>query len=159
MNAPAARVVAEKLQHHVIYVSDLEQSLGFYVRLFNLQVSARNHPDSSAAMRLASMEMRFFSFGRYHHDICFVKHGKLKMDNGSMLHFALVAKGREEFDAIRVRAAEMGVGIREGRLLASAKLAPGARASGSRPQRPLRRSPRGERVVERHRQCPPQRFA
>jgi hypothetical protein len=45
-----------------------------------------------------------------------------------MLQFALVAKGREEFDAIRARAAEMGVGVHEGRLLASAKLAPGARA-------------------------------
>ena len=90
MNAPVTRVVAEKLQHHVIYVSDLERSLTFYTDLFNLQVSARNHPDSSAAMRLANMEMRFFSFGRYHHDICFVKHGKLKMDNGSMMHFSLV---------------------------------------------------------------------
>lgn len=121
MNAIAPRVVAEKLQHHVIYVNDLEESLGFYTKLFNLQVSARNHPDSSAAMRLANMEMRFFSFGHYHHDICFVKHGKLKQDNGSMLSFALVARGREVFDAIRDRAAKMGVAVREGRLLKSAK--------------------------------------
>ena len=121
MNALAPRVVAEKLQHHVIYVRDLEESLGFYTKLFNLQVSARNHPDSSAAMRLANMEMRFFSFGHYHHDICFVKHGKLTMDNGSMLSFALVARGREAFDAVRARAAQMGVTIHEGRLLKSAK--------------------------------------
>ena len=40
-------------------------------------------------MRLAHMEVRFFSFGVYHHDICLVKHHKLKMDNGSMLHFSL----------------------------------------------------------------------
>ena len=128
MNAIAPRVVAEKLQHHVIYVNDLEESLGFYTRIFDLQVSARNHPNSSAAMRLANMEMRFFSFGHYHHDICFVKHGKLKMDNGSMLSFALVARGRAAFDAIRARAAQAGVAIRDGRLLKSAKLAQGARA-------------------------------
>lgn len=123
MNAVAPRVVAEKLQHHVIYVNDLEELLSFYTKLFNLQVSARNHPDSSAAMRLANMEMRFFSFGHYHHDICFVKHGKLKQDNGSMLSFALVARGGATFDALRARASQMGVAIREGRLLKSAKFA------------------------------------
>jgi predicted enzyme related to lactoylglutathione lyase len=120
MNAPAPRVVAEKLQHHVIYVSDLDRSRAFYEKLFNLQFSARNHPDSSAAMRLANMEMRFFSFGRYHHDICLVKHGKLKVDNGSMLHFSLVAN-KAGFDDILARAAEMDVVIHDGRLLASAK--------------------------------------
>ena len=62
------------------------------MRLFDLQFSALNHPDSSAAMRLSHQEMHFFSFGFYHHDICLVKHHKLKMDNGSMMHFSLVAR-------------------------------------------------------------------
>jgi predicted enzyme related to lactoylglutathione lyase len=122
------RVVAEKLQHHVIYVSDLAKSKDFYEKLFDLQFSALNHPDSSAAMRLANMEMRFFSFGYYHHDICLVKHRKLKMDNGSMLHFSLVARDGDCFDAIRDRARQMKIEVHEGRLLTSAKQHPGARA-------------------------------
>ena len=79
-------------------------------------------------MRLANMEMHFFSFGFYHHDICLVKHHKLKMDNGSMLHFSLVARDRAAFDAIRQRAKELGVATRDGRLIASAKPLPGGRA-------------------------------
>ncbi len=81
MNAPVrnAPIAAAKLQHHVIYVSDLRRSKDFYTKLFDLQFSALNHPDSSAAMRLAQMEMHFFSFGFYHHDICLVKHHKLKI--------------------------------------------------------------------------------
>jgi catechol 2,3-dioxygenase-like lactoylglutathione lyase family enzyme len=97
MNAPLKKpIAAAKLQHHVIYVSDLNRSKDFYVKLFDLQFSALNHPDSSAAMRLSNQEMHFFSFGFYHHDLCLVKHHKLKMDNNSMLHFTLVAheKGR-----------------------------------------------------------------
>jgi predicted enzyme related to lactoylglutathione lyase len=82
------KIAAAKLQHHVIYVSDLKKSKDFYMKLFDLQFSALNHPDSSAAMRLSHQEMHFFSFGFYHHDICLVKHHKLKMDNSSMLHFA-----------------------------------------------------------------------
>jgi catechol 2,3-dioxygenase-like lactoylglutathione lyase family enzyme len=122
------RKIAAKLQHHVIYVDDLERSAAFYTDLFDLQFSALNHPDSSAAMRLARQQMRFFSFGFHHHDICLVKHLKLKMDNGSMMHFALAVRDAEAFDAIRRRAAEMEVEVREGRLLASALLKPGSRA-------------------------------
>ena len=47
-------IAAAKLQHHVIYVSDLKRSKDFYTKLFDLQFSALNHPDSSAAMRLAN---------------------------------------------------------------------------------------------------------
>jgi catechol 2,3-dioxygenase-like lactoylglutathione lyase family enzyme len=122
------RKVATKLQHHVIYVDDLERSKAFYTRLFDLQFSALNHPDSSAAMRLSQQQMHFFSFGFHHHDICLVKHLKLKMDNGSMMHFALVARDAESFDAIRRRASEMGVETRDGRLIASARTSPGGHA-------------------------------
>ena len=80
------RKVAAKLQHHVIYVDDLDRSEAFYTKRFDLQYSAHNHPDSSAVMRLSRQQMRFFSFGFHHHDICFVKHLKYKMDNGSMMH-------------------------------------------------------------------------
>jgi catechol 2,3-dioxygenase-like lactoylglutathione lyase family enzyme len=121
-------ISAAKLQHHVIYVSDLQRSKDFYTRLFDLQFSALNHPDSSAAMRLSNQEMHFFSFGFYHHDICLVKHHKLKMDNGSMLHFSLVARDDAAFGAIRSRAAEMSIPTRDGRLIASSRAAPGQRA-------------------------------
>ena len=120
-------IAAAKLQHHVIYVSDLKRSKEFYMKLFDLQFSALNHPDSSAAMRLSNQEMHFFSFGFYHHDLCLVKHHKLKMDNNSMLHFTLVARDAA-FDGIRARAVEMGVPVRDGRLIASAKSLPGQRS-------------------------------
>jgi len=123
-----APVAAAKLQHHVIYVDDLAKSKDFYINLFDLQLSALNHPDSSAAMRLSKQEMHFFSFGFYHHDICLVKHHKLKMDNGSMLHFCLVARDAAAFDDIRQRAARMALPQREGRMLASAKILAGQRA-------------------------------
>ena len=79
-------------------------------------------------MRLAHMEMHFFSFGLYHHDICLVKHHKLNMDNGSMLHFSLIPRNRAAFDAIRQRAVELGIPTRGGRLIASAKAPAGGRA-------------------------------
>ncbi|WP_028747557.1 VOC family protein [Rhizobium mesoamericanum] len=119
MNSPA-RIPVTNLQHHVFYVTDLERSKAFYTGLFDLQFSALNHPDSSAAMRLSQQEMHFFSFGFHHHDLCLVKHHKLKMDNNSMLHFTLTVKEAEAFDDVRRRAGEMGLSIREGRLLASA---------------------------------------
>lgn len=118
-------IAAAKLQHHVIYVSDLQRSKDFYVKLFDLQFSALNHPDSSAAMRLSNQQMHFFSFGFYHHDLCLVRHHKLQMDNNSMLHFTLVARDKAAFDGIRARAAAMGIPVRDGRLIASAKTLPG----------------------------------
>ncbi len=126
--AAARRTAAAKLQHLVIYVDDLERSKDFYTKLFDLQFSALNHPDSSAAMRLAHQQMHFFSFGFYHHDLCLVKHHRLQMDNGSMMHYSLVARDAAGFDALVERLREMNVPHREGRLLASAKVEPGSRA-------------------------------
>ena len=48
----------------------------WYQKIFKLQFSAKNHPDSSAAMRLSEQIMYFYSFGYYHHDLAFaVKKG------------------------------------------------------------------------------------
>lgn len=121
-----ADIAVTKLQHHVFYVTDLNRSKAFYTRLFDLQFSALNHPDSSAAMRLSKQEMHFFSFGFHHHDICLVKHHKLAMDNNSMLHFTLALREGAGFDAVRARATAMGLAVRDGRMLASSK--PVARA-------------------------------
>lgn len=119
MNVRAAIPVTQ-LQHHVIYVDDLARSKAFYMQLLDLQFSALNHPDSSAAMRLSKQEMHFFSFGFHHHDICLVKHHKLQMDNNSMMHFCLAARDSESFAAIRKRAVEMGLAVKEGRMITSA---------------------------------------
>lgn len=120
------RIAATKLQHHVFYVSDLKRSNDFYTKLFDIQFSALNHPDSSAAMRLANQEMNFLSFGHYHHDMCLVLHRSLKLDNNSMLSFTLAMRDGQAFDTVLSRAKSMGLAAREGRLLASAK--PVARA-------------------------------
>jgi hypothetical protein len=72
--------------------------------------------------------MHFFSFGFYRHDLCLVKHHKLMMDNHSMLHFTLVARDHDAFNAIRKRADAMGIPVRDGRLVASAKISPGQRS-------------------------------
>ncbi len=117
-----------KLQHLVIYVDDMERSQEFYTQLFDLQFSALNHPDSSAAMRVARQEMHFFSFGRYHHDLCLVKHHRLQMDNRSMMHFSMVARDADTFDGIAQRLRQMNVPYRDGRFIASAKSVPGSRA-------------------------------
>lgn len=111
-----------KFQHHVFYVEDLKRSKDFYMQLFDLQFSALNHPDSSAAMRMSQQEMHFFSFGFYHHDICMVKHHKLKMDNQSMLHYTMVAHDRTVFTQIVERAEAMKIRYRAGRMLASAEM-------------------------------------
>ena len=116
-----------KFQHHVFYVSDLERSKAFYSRLLDLQLSALNHPDSSAAMRLARQKMQFYSFGFYHHDICLVEMLDHAPDNGSMMYFRLKTPA-DKFDAIAANAAEMGAETRQGRLLRSSKLAAGERA-------------------------------
>ncbi len=120
--------IVGKFQHHVFYVEDLQRSKDFYTQLFDLQFSALNHPDSSAAMRLSHQEMHFFSFGFYHHDICMVKHHRLKMDNGAMLHYSMVAQDEAAFGNIRENARAMGIPLREGRMLPSAKMAPGWQA-------------------------------
>lgn len=119
---------AAKLQHLVIYVNDMERSQDFYTQLFDLQFSALNHPDSSAAMRLAKQEMHFFSFGHYHHDLCLVKHHKLTMDNRSMMHYSMVTRDPDKFAVVVERLRKMHVPYREGRLLASARAEPGSQA-------------------------------
>ena len=117
-------LVTSKFQHHVFYVEDLARSKEFYTTLFDLQFSALNHPDSSAAMKLAKQEMHFYSFGHYHHDLCLVKQHQLQMDNDSMLHYTMVVRDGKAFDHIRQKAAMMGIPSRLGRMLRSAKMAP-----------------------------------
>ena len=114
--------MVSKFQHHVFYVNDIEQSREFYMQLLDLQLSALNHPDSSAAMKLAHQEMRFLSFGFYHHDICLVKHRKLQMDNDSMLHYSMVIRDQNAYTNILENAKKMNIPLRDGRIIRSAKM-------------------------------------
>ncbi|MEM9724319.1 MAG: VOC family protein [Pseudomonadota bacterium] len=127
MTAAATDRAVTRFQHHVFYVSDLERSKAFYSALLDLQLSALNHPDSSAAMRLARQQMQFYSFGYYHHDICLVQMLDHQPDNGSMLYFA-VKTSPSHFDMIAANAAALEATRRDGRLLASARLKDGERA-------------------------------
>lgn len=114
--------MVSKLQHHVFYVNDIEQSKEFYIQLFDLQLSALNHPDSSAAMKLAQQEMRFLSFGFYHHDICLVKHRKLQLDNDSMLHYTMEIRDQNAYLKILENAKKMNISLIEGRMIKSAEM-------------------------------------
>jgi catechol-2,3-dioxygenase len=120
--------MVSKFQHFVFYVNDLEESRAFYMQLFDLQLSALNHPDSSAAMRLAEQEMRFLSFGFYHHDICLVKHRKLRMDNDALLHYTIVIQDQNAHSKILENAKRMNIPMRDGRMLKSAKMEDGWKA-------------------------------
>lgn len=114
--------MVSKFQHLVFYVNDLEESRQFFTQLLDLQLSALNHPDSSAAMKMANQEMRFMSFGFYHHDICLVKHRKLQFDNESLMHYTMVIRDTQAYDKIMVNAQKMGVLLKEGRMVKSAKM-------------------------------------
>jgi 2-keto-4-pentenoate hydratase/2-oxohepta-3-ene-1,7-dioic acid hydratase in catechol pathway/catechol 2,3-dioxygenase-like lactoylglutathione lyase family enzyme len=115
--APAGSPAPARFQHAVFYVRNLELSQAFYQDIFDVQFSARNHPDSSAAMRLVGHTMMFFSFGHYHHDICFVQNPGIAVDNEEWLHFTVRARTRPAFEAIRDRASARGLKVTAGRVL------------------------------------------
>lgn len=109
--------VPKKVQHAVFYVSDLDRSRKFYQHIFALQFSARNHQDSSAAMRLAGQNMNFFSFGIMHHDVCLVLNPSVRVDNDQWLGFTVSLRSGESLDSIRQRLNELCVTFSEGRVL------------------------------------------
>jgi catechol 2,3-dioxygenase-like lactoylglutathione lyase family enzyme len=115
--APSGSPAPVRFQHAVFYVRDLAQSQDFYQDIFEVQFSARNHPDSSAAMRLVGHTMMFFSFGHYHHDLCFVQNPGIAVDNEEWLHFTVRARTRPAFEAIRDRASARGLKVSSGRVL------------------------------------------
>jgi catechol 2,3-dioxygenase-like lactoylglutathione lyase family enzyme len=121
-------VVVDKLQHHVFYVKDLETSRAFYTDLFNVQFSARNHQDSSAAMRMQNQAMYFFSFGHYHHDICLVLAPDTPFDNDEMLHMTFVLRGGETINELKTKLKKRNIAWKEGRMIASARAPQGKQA-------------------------------
>jgi catechol 2,3-dioxygenase-like lactoylglutathione lyase family enzyme len=109
--------VPARLQHAVYYVRDLERSQQFYQDIFDLQFSARNHQDSSAAMRIAGQNMMFFSFGEMHHDVCFVLNPSVRVDNEAWLGFSVALRPGQPLAAIEERLNSQGVAFTRGRVL------------------------------------------
>jgi|GEM_PF-1074934 len=106
-----------KFQHAVFYVRDLEESQTFYQNIFDVQYSATNHPDSSAAMRLVGHTMKFFSFGYYHHDICFVYNPKVAIDHEQWSHLTFKLPEDVSITDITERLRKYGVPYQMGRFL------------------------------------------
>ncbi|MFN8531552.1 MAG: VOC family protein [Anaerolineae bacterium] len=109
--------VPARLQHAVYYVRDLERSKQFYQDVFDLQFSARNHQDSSAAMRIAGQNMMFFSFGEMHHDVCFVLNPKVKIDSEAWIGFTVTLRQEHTLTEIEERLKTRGVVFTNGRVL------------------------------------------
>jgi catechol 2,3-dioxygenase-like lactoylglutathione lyase family enzyme len=109
--------VPARLQHAVFYVRDLDRSRQFYQELFDVQFSARNHQDSSAAMRVVGQNMMFFSFGEMHHDICFVQNPNVQVDNDGWLGFTVAMRPGQALADLRERLRSRRWGFTDGRVL------------------------------------------
>ena len=118
---PIERKVATKFQHLVLYTSDIVATSKWYQKIFKLQFSAKNHFDSSAAMRVLNQTMYFYSFGYYHHDLAFASRPDVKPDNTSMLYYSMRLKDTENLADLKKRLAEEEIEVHEGRVLKSAK--------------------------------------
>lgn len=109
--------VPARLQHAVFYVRDLDRSRQFYQDHFDVQFSARNHQDSSAAMRVVGQSMMFFSFGEMHHDICFVQNPNVQVDNDAWLGFTVALRTGQTLADLRERLRSRRWGFTDGRVL------------------------------------------
>ena len=109
--------VPARLQHAVYYVRDLERSRQFYQDIFDLQFSARNHQDSSAAMRIAGQNMMFFSFGEMHHNICLVLNPSVRVDNEAWLGFSVALRPGQPLAEIEERLSVRRVAFTRARVL------------------------------------------
>ncbi|MEM6724506.1 MAG: VOC family protein [Bacteroidota bacterium] len=118
---PDQRKVPSKFQHLVLFTKDHAKSAEWYQKIFQLQWSARNHPDSSAAMRVMNQTMYFYSFGYYHHDLALVTRPDVVPDNSSMLYFSFQLKASASIDELQARLTSEGISVHTGRLLKSAQ--------------------------------------
>ena len=115
------RIVPIKFQHLVLFTSNIRASSNWYQKVFKLQFSAKNHPDSSAAMRISNQTMHFYSFGYYHHDLAFASKTGVHPDNTSLLYFTMQLKKQENLDDLKKRLEQEKIGYREGRVLKSVR--------------------------------------
>jgi len=115
------RKVPTKFQHVVLFTNDIISSSKWYQKIFKLQFSAKNHPDSSAAMRISKQIMHFYSFGHYHHDLAFAQKVGVQPDNTSLLYFTMRLKKGEHMEELKNRLGQEQINYYEGRILKSAK--------------------------------------
>jgi len=114
------RVLPSKLQHLVLFTHNLEGTSQWYQDIFNVQFSAKNHPDSSAAMRLLKQTMHFYSFGYYHHDLAFAYRPDVKPDQSSMLYYSMIVRTSSGLDILKDNLVKNKIPYNKGRVLASA---------------------------------------
>lgn len=117
-----------KFQHLVLFAKDLVQSHQWYRKVFDLQFSAQNDPDGSAAMNAISQSMHFFSFGYYHHDLALCKRRRVKPDNTSIVNYAMRLRDSTTIADFSARLMEQKVSYKHGRVLKSAKIPDGLQA-------------------------------
>lgn len=120
MDTTQKKIRVSRLQHHVFFVRSLEEAREFYTDIFDLNFSADNSPTSSAAMFLIGQSMNFYSFGYYHHDLCFVHNPKFEMKaDDDMLHITLELAPEKELAELEERLNKRKHAYKKGRLLAS----------------------------------------
>ena len=124
----AERKMVSKFQHLVFYVKNIAATEAFYKRVFRLNFSAANNPNTSALQRIAGQSMSFYSFGHYHHDLAFCENKDLKPQTDDILHYAVQLKEGKTVDSLIVSLEQEGVRYRRGRLLQSARTPEGYQA-------------------------------
>ena len=117
-----------KFQHLVLYTKDLVKSHRWYRKIFDLQFSAQNDQNGSAAMAILNQSMHFFSFGYYHHDIALCTRKGVMPDNTSMVNYAMRLRDTTTIADFISRLEKDNIVYREGRLLKSAKIPDGLQA-------------------------------
>ena len=114
------KIIMKKLQHHVFFVHSLAESKQFYIDILDINFSADNSPTTSAAMYLIGQSMNFYSFGKYHHDICLVHNPKFKMvSDDDMLHVTLKLNPSKKLEEFRQRLRDKNIAFVDGRVLKS----------------------------------------
>jgi len=117
-----------KFQHLVLYTKDLIKSHKWYRQLFNLQFSAQNDPNGSAAMSVITQRMHFFSFGYYHHDLALCDRKGVVPDNTSILNYAMRLRDNTTIEDFITRLETEKIPYKKGRLLQSSKIPDGLHA-------------------------------
>ncbi len=117
-----------KFQHLVLFTKDLVKSHKWYRRLFNLQFSAQNDPNGSAAMSVLKQSMHFFSFGYYHHDLALCERKGIMPDNTSIVNYAMRLRDNTTLAEFITRLEKENIPYKKERILKSARTPDGLQA-------------------------------
>jgi len=117
-----------KFQHLVLFTKDLIRSHKWYRKVFDLQFSAQNDPNGSAAMSILKQSMHFFSFGYYHHDLALCTREGVMPDNTSIVNYAMRLRDNTTIKDFIARLEKENISYKNDRLLKSAKTPEGLKA-------------------------------